>query len=185
MQGYRRAATHACAREALQLRRGERVVGRMLLPSQPLAFDPNPAKSHRCKVSGHNRILGCRRVDGGRCASVEDFAWGLDLGVVACAYCGADVTAALPLAAWAEMLAPSSPALPSPNARANELRAAAVRDIAGVREWLADDRPLKASECADEVAWDALDAIAAGCDDPAGLARDLAALRDEVRAAQR
>ena len=86
---------------------------------------------------------------------------------------------------WALVFAPAAPALPSPNARANELRAAAVRDIAGVREWLADDRPLKASECADEVAWDALDAIAAGCDDPAGLARDLAALRAEVSAAQR
>jgi hypothetical protein len=104
---------------------------------------------------------------------------------VLCRFCFADVTPLVSAESWALVFAPAAPALPSPNARANELRAAAVRDIAGVREWLADDRPLKASECADEVAWDALDAIAAGCDDPAGLARDLAALRDEVRAAQR
>ena len=56
-----------------------------------------------------------------------------------------------------------------------------------VHAWttLAEKRPLKAREYADELAWDALDAIAAGCDDPAGLARDLAALRAEVSAAQR
>ena len=69
--------------------------------------------------------------------------------------------------------------------RANAMRNAVVhRQFGGVREYLAGDRPAKALEyLKSEVAWDALAAIAAGCDDHEGLARDLAALRDEVTAA--
>lgn len=73
----------------------------------------------------------------------------------------------------------------SPNARANELRDRARSQAEGLREYITEGRPAKALEyLKDEVAWNALAAIAAGCDDPAGLARDLVALRAEALAAR-
>ncbi len=140
----------------------------------------------QCSVKEPGVIAGCRGVMSVRNnAPVDRYRWDATGDTVRCLHCGADVTAATTANVWNEMLSPAVPALPSPSARGNELRAVVTSGLDGVRVTLAEGRPLKAQEYADELAWDALDAIAAGCDDPAELARDLAALRAEVSAAQR
>ena len=131
-------------------------------------------------------IAGCRGVMSVRNnAPVDRYRWDATGDTVRCLHCGADVTAATTANVWNEMLSPAVPALPSPNARANELRPAVAARFAYARELLAARRPKEAEGQLRYVADLVLDAIAAGCDDPAGLARDLAALRAEVSAAQR
>lgn len=155
--------------------------------SDHVTLDHNPRRNY-CKVVGDGRINACADVQGIGDYMTANLAWRPDVLVVVCRRCGTEVTAATSPEGWRSTLDPIvlPPApLPSPSARGNELRAVVTSGLDGVRVTLAEGRPLKAREYADELAWDALDAIAAGCDDPAGLARDLAALRAEVSAAQR
>jgi hypothetical protein len=147
----------------------------------------------RCVVMNGPMILGCRWT---RDLSARDRKLSFrrdDTGnVVRCLGCKADVTAALSVEQWNAMLAPAVSAVPSGHPthrtsreRANDMRNAVVRQFGGVREYLSEDRPAKALEyLKGEVVWSALDAIAAGCDDHEGLARDLAALRAEALAAR-
>ena len=157
----------------------------MLLPSSPLILDRSGARPRFCEVTRIATIRGCVGVREHSDPLIANFERSEHVGVVVCRHCGTDVTAALHLDDWEERLEPAVPALPSPNARGNELRSIVADGLDGVRVTLAEKRPLKAREYADALAWDALAAIAAGCDDPAGLARDLAVLRAEVSAAQR
>jgi len=106
-----------------------------------------------------------------------------DRATARCRFCGVDVTMIGTPQEWARAFGDPVPEPPQPTA--NELRSIVADGLDGVRVTLAEGRPLKAQEYADALAWDAIDAIAAGCDAPAGLARDLAALRAEVEAAQR
>lgn len=139
-----------------------------------------------CSVREPGVIMGCRGVISARNNDpVARYRWDATGNTVRCLHCGADVTAATTVNVWREMLSPAVPALPSPNARANELRPAVAARFAYARELLAARRPKEAEGQLRYAADLVLDAIAAGCDDPAGLARDLAVLRDEVRAAQR
>ncbi len=56
---------------------------------------------------------------------------------------------------------------------ANEKRDAVAEGLRGLRDLIAKGRPAKALEYLRvEYAWQALEAIAAGCDDPAGLAAE-------------
>lgn len=166
------------------------------LPADPIAtgfgvFVPgsNPLRlgirdlPAECSVREPGVIMGCRGVISARNNDpAARYRWDATGNAVRCLHCGADVTAATTVNVWREMLAP---ALPSPNARANELRPAVAARFAYARELLAARRPKEAEGQLRYAADLVLDAIAAGCDDPAGLARDLAALRAEVSAAQR
>ena len=69
---------------------------------------------------------------------------------------------------------------------ANEKRDAVAEGLRGLRDLIAKGRHAKALEYLHvEYAWQALEAIAAGCDDPAGLAREVAAVEAEAIAASR
>ena len=153
-----------------------------MLPSVPLTLDHRGSRPLFCKVSRPAHIRGCFGVRAQPDNPLSHFQWHADIAVAVCRHCGAEVTGAFPIAAWREMLAP---ALPSPNARGNSLRAAVEKRIGHVREFIDGDQPARALDLATVAAWEGHDAIAAGCDDPAGLARDLVALRAEVSAAQR
>ena len=137
----------------------------------------------QCSVKEPGVIAGCRGVMSVRNnAPVDRYRWDATGDTVRCLHCGADVTAATTANVWNEMLSPAVPALPSPSARGNELRAEFGVYAARARKF---GTHLAVPDVLAELTDLALAAIAAGCDDPAGLARSLAALRAEVSAAQR
>lgn len=155
--------------------------------SDHVTLDHNPRRNY-CKVVGDGRINACADVQGIGDYMTANLAWRPDVLVVVCRRCGTEVTAATSPEGWRSTLDPIvlPPApLPSPNARANELRPVVAARLSYARALLADRRPKEAEGQLRYAADLVLDAIAAGCDDPAGLARDLAALRAEVSAAQR
>jgi len=147
---------------------------------------PESSLPRACSVKELGVIMGCVGIFRERTNHPHaHYRWDDTGNVVRCRHCLADVTAAQSTEGWRTTLAPAVPALPSPNSRANELHDRARSQAEGLRGYIAEGRPAKALEyIKDEVVWSALDAIAAGCDDPAGLARDLAALHAEAIAAR-
>lgn len=151
----------------------------------PLNLLANYALPRECSVKEPGVIMGCAVGLGARdrsCGAL--FRRDLVAGVIRCRFCDADVTATLSSEAWSEAFAPAVPALPSASARSNELRPVVAARFAYARALLVDRRPKEAEEQLRYVADIALEAIAAGCDDPAGLARELNALRAEVNASR-
>lgn len=67
---------------------------------------------------------------------------------------------------------------------ADDLRGGVLQSLPTVSTLLVMGRREKARELLDALTASGIEAIAAGCADPAGLARELAALRAKVRSVQ-